>query len=66
MQMKVKQLIDKFALSSNAMVTIMDTKSRTSVTLSSKAVREGLSSDVTAMRLNSFNVINNTLTIYAE
>lgn len=64
--MKVKQLTDKLTLCSNAMVTIMDTKSRTTITLSAKAVVDGLPSDIAAMKINSFNIIDNTMTIYAE
>ena len=64
--MKVNQLINKLQYSSNAMVVIKNVVTRDFITLQAKGISENIGSTTKDMRVNSFNVIDNVITIYAE
>lgn len=64
--MKVKVWVDHYQLSSNAVVEVIDVKDGRKMLIKEVDIRCGLPDWMASMRVNSFRVCNNIVTLYIE
>lgn len=64
--MKVKEIIKKLKMSSNASVIIQEVKAGSLVELTCEQTKDVEPQYAMNMKVNSFDIVDNVLTIYAE
>lgn len=64
--MKVKEWVNYYQLSSNAVVEAIDVKDGRKMLIKEADIRCGLPDRLVSMRVNSFRVSNNVVTLYIE
>lgn len=64
--MKVKEVIKKLSLSSNASIIVQGVKYGSIIELKANELRNIEPEYIMNMRVNSFDIIDNVLTIYAQ
>ena len=64
--MKVKEWVDHYQLSSNAVVKVVDVKDGREMLIKEADIRCGLPDRMASRRLNSFRVCNNVVILYIE